>query len=301
MRSPLQIIFILFLILLASAAAADTIRLKSGGEPLNGLVVDEYADRVILSTVDGEKEILRSDIKDVLYDTPEQGLSALGRSYEAIGRLEDALTYYQRALEANPEYKEARDAVTDVSVKIQIARMSSPRGSALKPVAQVNIAQSVKEKELADKFGLSLFEESGLIKIAAIKESSPAKRAGFRENDAIVAVKSVPLRYAKTEEVIDRLLGQRYSQGAIKIERYIAIPTKSRQDPGITIALEPTGPVVNALRENSPADKAGVKAGDLIYVINGVSTRYKSLRAVNTMLGEGPLELSIRREITIER
>ncbi|MFH1407110.1 MAG: PDZ domain-containing protein [Candidatus Omnitrophota bacterium] len=291
--------FFAFLLFPIYPASADIICFKSDKEPLRGLVVDEYSDRVIVSTIDGEREILLVDIKDIQYDTPEQNLFKLGRLYEARGEMAKALVYYQRATEANPRYKEANDAAIIIAEKIRIARINLTRGPMLEPTQKANLGLPAKEAQLKEALGLSLIEEGGWVKAAEVAKSSIAEKSGIEGNDAIIAVMSIPLRYAKMEEVIDRLLGQRYSQRAVTIERYIKIPTQLRQNPGVSIVLSAAGPTVKAVRKNSLAAKAGIKAGDVIYTINNNLTRYQSLRAVNTMLGEGPLELLIRRDITL--
>jgi len=76
------------------------------------------------STIDGEMEVLRVEIKDIQYDAPEQNLFRMGRLYEGQGRFEEALNYYQRATEANPRYKEASDAAIIVAEKIRISQNS---------------------------------------------------------------------------------------------------------------------------------------------------------------------------------
>ena len=56
MRILVNILIILFL--MATLIYADTVIMKDGKEA-KGLIVDEYTDRITLSTVDGERSISR--------------------------------------------------------------------------------------------------------------------------------------------------------------------------------------------------------------------------------------------------
>ena len=59
------------------SAFPDTIRLKDGSE-LKGVIVEEFTDRVTLNTESGERQLLTSEIDNILYDTPEQNFIRLG-------------------------------------------------------------------------------------------------------------------------------------------------------------------------------------------------------------------------------
>ena len=80
------------------------------GEELKGVVVEEYDDRIMLSTIDGEKQVMRKDIKKVIFDLEEQNLTSIGDFYQDNKRFEKAAYYYKRALIVNPNYKKAPPA-----------------------------------------------------------------------------------------------------------------------------------------------------------------------------------------------
>ena len=52
---------------LVNSAFADTIVLKDSTKT-KGLVVDEYVDRIVVSTYEGEIFLSRSDIEDIIYE-----------------------------------------------------------------------------------------------------------------------------------------------------------------------------------------------------------------------------------------
>ena len=76
-----SIIPVIVIILFSNLAYADTVIMKNKTK-IKGLVVDEYVDRVALSTIEGEKYILRKEIDTIEYDTPEQNfMQPLNNNY----------------------------------------------------------------------------------------------------------------------------------------------------------------------------------------------------------------------------
>ena len=73
-------IITLVLIGFATSSFSDTIQLTSG-EKVMGIIVEEYADRVVVSTFEGEKIVHRNNIKSLYYDQMEQNLIKLGDKY----------------------------------------------------------------------------------------------------------------------------------------------------------------------------------------------------------------------------
>ena len=86
---------------------ADTVFLKNGQE-IKGIVVEEYIDRIKFSTMDGEIEILKSDIKDILYDLRVQNLIKLGDFHKQKGNLARAYIYYRKAYHTDPSFEPAK-------------------------------------------------------------------------------------------------------------------------------------------------------------------------------------------------
>jgi tetratricopeptide (TPR) repeat protein len=95
------LIFLLFLSLSCNSAA-DTVIMKSR-ERVKGVVVEEYSDRVRISTMEGEREILKNGIERIVYDLEEQNLTNLADFYMDRGMYKMAYHYYEQALNVNPE------------------------------------------------------------------------------------------------------------------------------------------------------------------------------------------------------
>ncbi|MEE8317873.1 MAG: tetratricopeptide repeat protein, partial [Candidatus Omnitrophota bacterium] len=96
------ITMIICIISVTTLLYADTVIMKDRTK-VKGLVVEEYVDRITLSTVEGEKNILRQEIERIEYDTPEQNFMQLGRAYDAKGWYDKASFYYKKAMEIKPD------------------------------------------------------------------------------------------------------------------------------------------------------------------------------------------------------
>jgi len=55
---------------------ADTIYTKEGKE-MKGIVVEDYTDRLIFSTIDGEITVMKPDVRELYYDSEEDNLLKL--------------------------------------------------------------------------------------------------------------------------------------------------------------------------------------------------------------------------------
>ena len=68
----------------AFIALGDTVYLNDGKEK-KGIVVEDYTDRIVLSTYEGEKTLFKKNISKVVYDLTEQNLVKLGDKYGPAG------------------------------------------------------------------------------------------------------------------------------------------------------------------------------------------------------------------------
>jgi tetratricopeptide (TPR) repeat protein len=107
-------------------AKADTIFLKNGKE-LKGLVVERHADRVILSTEKGEMPVFLKTIKNIKYDDRAQSFFQIGMAYEKEARLGEAMAYYLKALDENPDLPEVRSALQGVRSRFYASTTEGPR------------------------------------------------------------------------------------------------------------------------------------------------------------------------------
>lgn len=307
-----KIIIFIVLIFISKIVFADTIHLKDGTKE-KGLVVEEYIDRIVFSTADGEKELLKKDIDSIEYDTPEQNLYQIGREYEKRGWYEKAAFYYRRALEINPEYKEARDAFLSSHTLLwreEEARAKKElehrrlvldwRNRKGATESSVSIPQG-KNEVLRKNLGLELLIDDGNFIVANVVEGSDADNSGIKEGDFLSAIWGRLIRYTKFEDVFNELNIPQFSEVKFSIERDLILPSQIDAEAIFKIGYD--GLFIKELKSDTVAGKAGLKTGDLIIYIDKTPTRYMPLeRAIELIKSkDSQFIVRIKRDVLLRR
>ena len=301
-----------FCLLSSVFAYADTAYLKDGKE-IKGLVVEDYKDRIVLSTVNGEVELQKSDIKELYYDNEEEGLINLAEQAKERRDYARAFTYYNMALKANPGSKGANDGLVflqgylfrkeesekldDIKRRENIERY----GTVVSMDKILTDEEKLKDltKRLWSGVGLVIVMENDLPKIVDVRLKSPAYMAGMRKNDFIVGLWTKLIRHMAMIEVMDALLDKPSLEVKCTIERSVEI------DPsGLSFNMEPKGLTISEVRQNGNAVVGEeIKKDDLVFSIDGKSTRYMPLNKAMKLIkkGKDSVNLTIRREVLIWR
>ncbi|MDF1611945.1 MAG: RIP metalloprotease RseP [Stygiobacter sp.] len=127
-------------------------------------------------------------------------------------------------------------------------------------------------------WGINFFQGKQIFKtttIANVYENSLADKVGFKSYDKIISINDKKVN--NWEDVVDNLMVRNsYKDAEVVLERNGQIDTlsinrnvlnKSMQN-GFFLFPYPTKPVVVDVIKNSPAQEAGIKAGDYIIAIN---------------------------------
>ena len=293
---------------------ADTV-VMSSRERIKGVVVEEYEDRIILSTMDGEKELMKNDIRDIKYDLEEQNLTKLGDFYQDKRDYNKAYYYYKKALEINSGYKKARDGLNFVTTYIQ----QTGRVNKLNHIQRMNEgdrwlrgepqeASPTKDQSLKDELGIILRLADGTYDIAYVVYKSPAHTAGIKKGDKISSVWGRSIKYMDEEEVMTRLM----KPGVMDIKMIISREYKIRllganksfdNLLGIKFGYsEMEGLIVEDLAKESITKKYGIDKGDRVTFVDGESTRYMPLEKVIKLINgkrNKVISVIIERDITI--
>ena len=286
-----------------------------------GLVVEEHEDRIVLSTSDGETTVMRKDITRIEYQDLEYDLMSLGREMEARKQLNEALSFYERALEANPQLLEAQQAVAGVRSRLRVMEVTGP-------VDEVNRRQDIEdawrenvdidriarnrkvetEKKLSELQGVGLKQDGEWTVLETVRPGGPMGKRGFRPGDRLVSLDGKSLRYLNEEAVAERMLEPRFSTAVLQIERAIRVPKASGKarlgDMGFGVKQEYNGLTVSKVRPESAGQKAGLAQGDIVARIGESLTRYMPLKKAVKLIEEpsvNELALNINRSITITR
>jgi len=301
---------------------ADTIR-KTDGKELKGIVVEDYKDRVVFSTVDGEVTIPKSRIKELYLDSEEDNLIRLAERARDRGDYGTAYGYYTMITKIDPNSKRAKDGMTflhgylfrqgEIRKEEAIKKQEAiDRYGALIHTGISEIeAQRDAEKGLEKRLGITLVMSSGFPMIDSITKNMPAHQAGLRKGDLIISVWGRLTGYMKLKDVMALLL----QKGAIEIkcvmERTVDVRIAERgffAKPmnmiGADLGMEFDGLTVMNVADGAGAYKAGIEQGDFVTAINGQSTRYlplkKSVKHIKRSKS-GTVKLTIRREVVLWR
>jgi len=293
---------------------ADTVELKNN-EFLKGVIVEEYKDRVIISTMDGEKQLMRENIEELVYDREEQNLVSLAEVCQDQGAFRKAYYYYNKALEINPEYKKAREGLNYVSMHV----VNSDRRQKLAHVERLNEGEQErkgisrveevqdKRKRVRDELGMILMKVQQRSKISNVVLGSPAAKAGIRKGDILLAAWGRAASYMDPEEVLDMLLSATIDV-QITVEclykmNLKAHPKKYGNAAGIKLGYsEMEGMIVDEVYEGTPAALAGIKKGDIILEVQGQTVRYMTTGDVVGIINsrkDDILFLLVKRDVIV--
>jgi hypothetical protein len=302
-----------------SVGTADTIHMKDGSS-LKGLILEEYKDRLIFSTSDGEKVILQNSIQSFVYDEPASLHIQKAKDSMAEGDWSMAVYYWRKARKINPESatieKGYRNALGQLAREGQYQRDEEfKRRKKIFELTQ-NLETQAAEKgasskveQLRAQIGILLAEEEGNIIVVSVQPNSPADQAGVRARDLLVSVWDSRVGYRSVEEVAGLMINTASRETQIIIERPIRFVELARSvegsregDLGIIWSLEFEGIVAKDVNEGGLGAQAGLSSNDRIVFLSGDGTRYMPLSAFKRNLRETALStliLTIQRDISI--
>jgi regulator of sigma E protease len=145
--------------------------------------------------------------------------------------------------------------------------------------------------------------------VGEVTKSSPAEGAGIQAGDLIVKVNGRPIRsfteFAKAESLsLNAPLALEILRGSETVSVSL-LPRSEDRDDGQggkvavpAIGIQPFNPAyIGAVVPDSPAEKAGLKAGDLIALVNGEPIASFGSLAERIRAGKGaPVALAVERE-----
>jgi C-terminal processing protease CtpA/Prc len=309
--------------LLCRGLAADTVYKNDGGE-IKGIVLEDYKDRIVMSTSNGEVEIMKSDIRELYFDDEEKSYIKIAEQARDRGDYGKSYEYYEKALQLNPNSKEAKEGAAflqeyvykkEQSLKREFikkraeseSRMTTGEMFAGLTEAPPRAADLVKES-----FGMELKENGNALEIVLVERDSPAQKAGLMKNDRLVAVWGKLVPYMPISEVLGLLVKENYVRIECTVERMVevrrngstSILKRGNGALGAYFCIRLGGLTVEDVNADSPAFEAGLKKDDLIVAIDGHSTRYMPLKKAVQLIKDSPQEiasLTIRRDILLLR
>lgn len=310
---------VLTLSFLGLSARADTIR-KSDGKELKGVVVEEYHDRYVFSTVDGEVSVMKSDVKTLTLEDEESNLLRLAQNAKDHDDPSRAYSYYEKVLSINPKSKTAKEGLSliqmqswqkeknrklaDLEKQAEIDMYGSPS-----PVVPAADPMAGMREALDSQMGVSLGMEGSLPVFTKVKDGSSAAISGVERGDRLVAVWGKLTGYLSFQEVVDTLLKKSSTEVRCTIERSVRVPVAPNRAIalpgdliGATLGIGPEGLSIFSMKKDGPAEKSGLAKGDTIVSIDGMPTRYlqlnKAIGLIKKARGDS-VKLTFRRDVVI--
>ena len=299
---------------------ADTVQLEDGQE-LKGLVVEKHEDRIILNTEKGETPILRNTIKNILYDDVAQNLLQSGEEYETTEHWGKAVAYYEKALQANPNFDEARQAITRVRNRFSSSASAGRKnemeqrqalydswGTGRSPAVFLKRQTQSQTALLHESLGIELETQGDWVQLSQVFSKKDASAVGLRKNDRLVAIDGKSIRYLSQTVVEEKLLAPRYTSFTLEFERDCTLTKtgseKSFAKFGFDLKQEYQGAVVFGVKKMSSAFNAGLKEKDLLVAVDGNPIRYRPFAKIPGMIASAKNDtviLSVRRLVMLMR
>jgi len=292
-----------------STSPADTVLLKNG-KRIKGLILDEYRDRIVLSTFGGEIEILKKDIRSAIYDEEAKTLITKARNHARRENYVKAYYTYKKVLELDPELEEAKEQLAYLRNFLE----TKIRRDIERDMEKKNKRSSGSEGKPATE---AAREELGIVvvpgdKYAVIQEVGEdvvvSEGTHLLEGDRIISVWGEMAAYMDAEEVADMLLGA--EECRMVIERSVDVDLEGgtgifndyKSVIGGSLKLTRKGAIVESVSSGGPLEEAGIKKGDLIYRIAGKNTRYMPMEEIFSVIKDKKgqtVEVVFRRTSTI--
>lgn len=299
------LILIVFLTNIGESVYADTIILKDGRR-IEGLILSEQRDCYIVKIKIGTTKVDKATIEKIDRLTSEENLVNFGNKYLESKNYDSAIEQYKKALEINPEYKPAKDAI------IKTEKMRKELEEKLLAELEKRKAELKGEKDLVEKrFGFRMDAANDLLRIISVNADSGAEAAGLRRNDQIIQINNKPAKGGSIEKIIGYLAKGENGSYNFLIQRQISLTRKKidyqkRVFVGVGIFLDAAGSdlMVNSVIAGGPADLAGLRPGDRVISINGKPTAGLSINDAAGLMGGTELSVAtlvIQRSVEIER
>ena len=283
-----SLLVILAITLIPSICYADTLIMKNN-DALKGIVIEDYVDRIVYSTIDGEKTILKSEISFIKYDERLDNLIHLGDTAFKKGYYKTALRHYLMAQKIAPDIKMLNNKIYNTEIIIyktpeilkrkQLEIKNDAFSSRTLPETPPDRNDDDIKKALQEEFGISISrKEDGMFIINALKKDSPFAKGGARKKDLLISIWSKLCGYLTLNDLYLILTKPEEAMLRTIIERTVLIREKSAIDFKLIMKWE--GPEISAITKESIFKTMGLKNGDIIVAVNDEPIRYTPLETV---------------------
>lgn len=295
----------IILMVFVSAIYADTILLKDGRK-IEGFILEEQSDCYVVKITIGTMTIDKGNVSEVKRLSPEENYLNLGAQYLLARNYDAALEQYKKALEINPAFQPAIDAI----VKIEKIK-SETEEKKLAELKQKEEGLLEKKTKALRAFGMELEITDGQLRASKIEGDVQADVAGIRPSDVITQIDGQITKGKSLEEILNYLLKPDRTLFKFTIQRNLNLTRKRieyQKRPvvgiGIFLDIDEDGLVISDVIAGQPAASAGLKMNDRPIAIDDVPTKAMSLDEASVLIGGDEstnVKLTIQRSVELER
>ncbi|MBF0215523.1 MAG: PDZ domain-containing protein [Candidatus Omnitrophica bacterium] len=315
-KISLTMILPAFLAFPVALSLSDTVVMKSN-EKIKGVVLEQYNDRVLVSTADGETEIMKKDIGDIVYDREEQNFASMGDYYQEKRMYQKAYYSYEKALKINPDFKQARDGINYVSTYLQqeerMIKLDHIKNMKTMTYGKIKKDEGAygtdqKEKDVKKDLGIVIKSGKELYVINEVVKGSPAYTAGIKKGDVLESLWGKSVKYMDISAVTSRLEDPGVMDIQVTVQRtYLFDVTRAKKSFGNRLGIkfgysEMEGLKADDIRKGSLADSKGMIKGDKIVEIQNTSTTFMTMEQILALInteGVKKVMVKIKREIVM--
>jgi len=307
----------LFSILFSQKAElfSDTIH-TNDNNIIKGVIIKHDESYVMVSTENGEITLQNTHIKKIDPGSEEENLLYLAKVARIQGDLPKADYLYQKILKANPDSKEALDALKKIINKTKKSQTDQRWSTEYEHYQRKN-AKSISDKEalsensqsteeLRRRWGIILAPEAGRTKIEYVDNSSKAKKAGFEADDCIININGKPAEYMGAFDIATEFLQK--DRVTVTIQREIQFWTNeieqtesavSKRKRSFYINNKSNEIFVRNLTQGAEIYQSGLRTNDQVVAINSNNPIWAQLMSILDQRTPGYTTFLIRRELEV--
>jgi S1-C subfamily serine protease len=264
--------------------AADVVELTNGGV-VKGYIVEKTGDSCLLQTALGTVDFSLDNVKHIKYEAPEESLSYLAQEYLTDNKFEEAISYYEKALEKNPDFKQAKNGLKEAKRCFEKYQRQQEKIKREELALKSQLQDSLKED-----YGLGVEKSIEGLKVFYAAPEGRGAQKGLASNDIIIALDEIDLRDINENEAYNLLIESFDKVKRIYICRqYFIEPSqvrvnfKDRKALGIILTKKNNYIEVDDVIENSPAETAGIKKQDKLIKLNDIDVKNLKLKTIATI------------------
>jgi len=294
-----------FVTCLGPAILADTIILKDGRK-IEGTVIEEGNDTYTVKIKIGTMKLNKDTVKEIKKSPAEENFLNLGNQYLASNNFEAAIEQYSKALQANANFKPAKDGL-EKAEKLK-AEAEAKRKNELEEKGRES---SENKDKVKSGFGLTIQSYGDRIILATVSSGGKAEAVGLKPKDEIIRINDKDTEGKSIDEITEYLVKSESTVFTFLVQRDCEL-TRKRIDyqkhsfVGVGIFLDVAGNnlVINSVIVGEPADLAGLKSRDKVVSIEGKPASGMSVDDAANLIGgseSSKLKIAIQRSVELEK